>query len=304
MYVLAGRVAEVMGGASWEELLHQRIFQPLQMTDSRVIGYDVEVDATTSPCLMFSSGTNCIHPCEPAGAIASSADDMAKWLSWHLRGGVTSDGNIIINGTTLADMYKPHVILSAETLNTHYVFKPQFPHTYLTFGYGYAWTTSSYKGYSVVGHGGKIHSYASYLHLLRDLDLGIFISNNGPGQTPPNDEVIVHGCIKNPKDFLGVYRNRLFGDIVITQNQSSEMFVEYGHIKGKLHKTNDRHVLMMEFYGSLEFLSDLGMRYLNMTFTKADESGKYHELLLRYPTPLPPDTSIYSRIADCFVVSA
>lgn len=199
----------------------------------------------------------------------------------------------------------------------------------------------------MVGHGGKIHSYASYLHLLRDLDLGIFISNNGPGnqnawftlyeiffyivdlllqempwvntanacqypapwlkitgQTPPNDAVIVHGCIKNPKDFLGVYRNRLFGDIVITQNQSSEMFVEYGHIKGKLHKTNDRHVLMMEFYGSLEFLSDLGMRYLNMTFTKADESGKYHELLLRYPTPLPPDTSIYSRIADCFVVSA
>lgn len=71
---------------------------------------------------------------------------MAKWLSWHLRGGVTSDGNIIINGTTLADMYKPHVILSVETLNTHYVLKPQFPHTYLTFGYGYAWTTSSYKG--------------------------------------------------------------------------------------------------------------------------------------------------------------
>ncbi|PVD35055.1 hypothetical protein C0Q70_06336 [Pomacea canaliculata] len=45
MYALAGRVGEVMGGASWEELLHQRIFQPLQMTDSRVIGYNVEVDA-------------------------------------------------------------------------------------------------------------------------------------------------------------------------------------------------------------------------------------------------------------------
>lgn len=43
MYALAGRVAEVMGKASWEELLQTRIYQPLQMTDSRVLGHDVQV---------------------------------------------------------------------------------------------------------------------------------------------------------------------------------------------------------------------------------------------------------------------
>lgn len=45
MYTLAGYVAEVLGKASWEDLVLKRIFQPLGMSDSRIIGKTINVNA-------------------------------------------------------------------------------------------------------------------------------------------------------------------------------------------------------------------------------------------------------------------
>ncbi|PVD35053.1 hypothetical protein C0Q70_06334 [Pomacea canaliculata] len=349
MYGLAGRVAEVMGGASWEELLHQRIFQPLQMNDSRVIGYDVEVDVDNfalpyvyvrNELVLSDPVIYHIHPDEPAGAIASSADDMAKWLSWHLHGGVTSDGDVILNKTTLQDMYTPRIILSPQKLTSDAMLKPQFPVTYQDFGYGYAWVTSSYRGYPIVWHSGGINSYITYLSMLRDLDLGIFMTTNGykssdvkytleeilyyitdlflgeepwlnttnacqfpqpwvntTGQTPSNDTNIVPGNIENPQDFAGQYENRLFGNIVVAQNGSNELLVTYGRITGKLYKTKDRNVLVMEIYGLLEFLTHPGdsLQYYNLTFTRGDQNVKYQQLLFSAATQGPTETLVYSR---------
>ncbi|PVD35054.1 hypothetical protein C0Q70_06335 [Pomacea canaliculata] len=350
MYGLAGRVAEVMGGASWEELLHQRIFQPLQMNDSRVIGYDVEVDADNfafpyvhvrNEVVLSDPVIYHIHPDEPAGAIASSADDMAKWLSWHLHGGVTSDGDFLLNKTTLQDMYTPRIILSPQILAARAMMKPpQFPVSYQDFGYGYAWFTSSYRGYPMVWHSGVINSYITHLSMLRDLDLGIFMTTNGhkgsdvmytleeifyyitdlflgeepwlnttnacqfpqpwvntTGQTPSNDTNIVPGNIENPQDFVGQYENRLFGNIVVAQNGSNELLVTYGRITGKLHKTKDRNVLMMEMYGLLEFITHPGdsLQYYNLTFTRGDQNVKYQQLLFSAATQGPTETLVYSR---------
>ncbi|XP_025085225.1 uncharacterized protein LOC112558780 [Pomacea canaliculata] len=339
MYALAGRVAEVMGGASWEELLHQRIFYPLQMNDSRVTGYNVEVDADNF-ALPYVQLRNKIvlsdpviyktHPDEPAGAIASSADDMAKWLSWHLHGGVTSDGDVLLSTTTLQDMYTPRVITSSLPLQ-----KSKYPVTYETFGYGYAWETSSYRGYPVIWHDGSFLSYNTHLSFNKDLDLGIFIASTGDkpsevtfsfqeilfyitdlflgeepwlnttnacqfpqpwvnttGQTPSNDTNIVPGDIENPQDFVGQYENRLFGNIVVAQNGSNELLVTYGRVTGKLHKTKDRNVLMMDIYGLFEFVTHPGdsVQYLNLTFTRGDQNEKYQQLLVGQT-----ETLVYSR---------
>ena len=43
MYTLAGRVAEVIGGASWEELLRTRLLQPVGMTRSTVLGPSLDM---------------------------------------------------------------------------------------------------------------------------------------------------------------------------------------------------------------------------------------------------------------------
>ena len=45
MYGLTGHVAEVMGGAPWEELLQTRLLRPLGMLDTRVLGRTVTVEA-------------------------------------------------------------------------------------------------------------------------------------------------------------------------------------------------------------------------------------------------------------------
>ena len=65
MYGLAGRVAEVMGGASWVELLQTRLFQPLGMSDSRVLGRTVTVDANNFAAPYIQTG-NDVVPSDPA----------------------------------------------------------------------------------------------------------------------------------------------------------------------------------------------------------------------------------------------
>ncbi|PVD35059.1 hypothetical protein C0Q70_06340 [Pomacea canaliculata] len=185
MYALAGRIAEVMGGSSWEELLKQRIFHPLQMNDSRIVGYNVDVDAdnfalpyvwlrnevVVSDKVIYRSA-----PAEPSIAIASSADDMAKWLSFHLQKGVTMEGEPLLVKETLEETYKLQIALPPGYWDTDYMNKPEYPEAFSSFGYGFAWDLSTYRGYRVTSHAGAYHSYKSYLALFRDVDIGIFIT--------------------------------------------------------------------------------------------------------------------------------
>ena len=65
MYGLAGRVAEVIGGASWEELLRTRLFRPLGMSDSRVLGQTVTVEAGNFARPYIQTGSDVV-PSDPA----------------------------------------------------------------------------------------------------------------------------------------------------------------------------------------------------------------------------------------------
>lgn len=190
MYTLAGRVAEVLGGASWEDLLLSRLLRPLNMTESRVFGYDTSVFANNfalpyvmvvDDVVLSEPEVYNIKPQEPAGAIASSADDMSKWLLMLVNDGRTPGGATIVNETRMREMLTLHLGIASEVAPRNFVRKPDFPVTFTTFGYGYAWLIGIYRGYQVKWHSGGVYAYVTYLVLLPDLDIGIFISTNGPG---------------------------------------------------------------------------------------------------------------------------
>ena len=83
-----------------------------------------------------------ISPGEPAGGIASSADDMAKWLYFVIHKGETTAGERQLNESYFDDMFGRHSPLTF-TLNIH---KPTYPITDDTFSYGYAWFIGHYRG--------------------------------------------------------------------------------------------------------------------------------------------------------------
>ncbi|XP_070197671.1 uncharacterized protein [Littorina saxatilis] len=190
MYGLAGRIIEVMGGASWEELLRTRLFEPLGMTDSRVLGRTVTVQASNFAKPYVQVGDDVvpsdpsiysISPQEPAGAIASSADDMAKWLLLFNNKGKTLEGDTVLNDTRMREMLTPSMGLSMSMSSRVNVWKPIFPVTFNTYGYGYGWMVGTYRGYPVTWHSGGIYAYTTYLLLLPTLDLGVYVSSSGPG---------------------------------------------------------------------------------------------------------------------------
>lgn len=191
----------------------------------------------------------------------------------------------------------------------------------------------------MVWHSGIILGYLTLLTLLPDLDIGIFISTNGPGtmntsfarsevsyyitdlllrldpwlnnanacqfpqewenvtDDPSEDSVLVHGELKGLQNFVGQYGNVLFGDITVTKNGSNELLVNYGRVTGKLHKTKEDHVLMMDILGVLEFVTHVGndVLYINTTFAKADESGQYQEILVSSPSMTDSIIMVFKR---------
>ncbi len=93
MYLAAGQVAERVTGESWDEVIRDRIFEPLGMVSSNtsirslegqpnVATPHDEIDDTVRTIPYFNLDVGA-----PAGSINSNVLDMAQWLRFQLAGG-------------------------------------------------------------------------------------------------------------------------------------------------------------------------------------------------------------------------
>ncbi|XP_067661435.1 uncharacterized protein [Haliotis asinina] len=322
-YALLGPIVEVLSGESYEATLEKRIFKPLGMNQSRVLGktitanaaemakpyFDVENELTLTDSSVYD-----VHPSEAAGAIASSAEDMAKWMHFLLRKGVTEDNVTLVKSTTLAEAFKSHRSYNRP----HPITKPKYPVVDLYYGYGYAWLLSTYKGYRKIMHSGGLFSYITYLTLLPDLDFGIFTSANGPGtrdegnaqkaiayyisdiligdqpwlnsstgctfpmpwedvsESSQNNSDITNTEVECLDCYIGRYGNYMFGDLDVVQSSESSLELHYGRLWGSLNTTADKSTFKVDFFGSFRFLSRPGNEtFLAKVIFRGLNEGKY-----------------------------
>ena len=182
----------------------------------------------------------------------------------------------------------------------------------------------------------------SILALFHDLDLGVFIATNGPGNDkaqqaytqifyyvtdlvlgatpwlaadkacdfpqpwvnatadalkPPSGAdhrpvVIGDSGWSHPEMYTGSYGNRLVGDVVISEEQGHRLNVVFNKLTGRLHRTSDENVLMMEAEGVRHFLSVAGVNetvYIKCVFFQPPTGGRYLELQMT----LPGDTDVW-----------
>jgi CubicO group peptidase (beta-lactamase class C family) len=173
MYFTAGLALEQMTGKSWEDLVRERILNPLNMTHTN---FSVEETQKTknfaSPYIEKNDMLKKIpfrnlSLIGPAGCINSNVDDMTHWIQMQLAGGIY-ENQALINATTLQELHAPQVIVpgAPETKET------------LLYAYGIGWGILSYRGHYFVSHDGVSDGFTSVVGLLPGENIGIIVLAN------------------------------------------------------------------------------------------------------------------------------
>lgn len=186
-YGLAGLIIEAVSGHSWDEFISERIFKPLQMSNS-LSGYDrltdrqkfasphAVLDETYPSSIRFLGNPAVIEQYkiahEPAGSVHSSAHDLAQWLKVLLH-----DGAPLLQKHTFDELSTPQIVMQ-DVFNSELV-----PLAYLQpatqfWTYGLGWWVMDYYGEKVLMHGGQMPGYNSVIAFLPQRKIGFAVMVN------------------------------------------------------------------------------------------------------------------------------
>ncbi|KAK2160394.1 hypothetical protein LSH36_134g03016 [Paralvinella palmiformis] len=187
MFMLAGYVAEVLENEEWEHLNAEMLFKPLGMT-STIYVRDINEETDMAEAYTLSEGRltkinrTTLHQVDvagPAGAIVSTATDMIHWLQFNLRGGRAPSGESLIAASRLKETYSEQMA-APSPMSDRDLKRPKYPISDIHAAYDLGWMTNYYRGYKRVWHSGGITTYKTMVWLYPDVDVGIFLSTNGP----------------------------------------------------------------------------------------------------------------------------
>jgi CubicO group peptidase (beta-lactamase class C family) len=187
LYMAAGELIEEVSGETWEQFVRDNIFRRLGMNHST----DSTADRLANPNHARGHarlngpirGTGDLVPLDPssdvsrnsapAGGLAISANDMAKWLNVQLAHGRLADGTRLFSEEQSQEMWKPVVLQpigpsSAEMTPLQPMFR----------AYALGWDVQDYRGAKLIWHGGAVFGSLTSVALLPDRNIGIFISIN------------------------------------------------------------------------------------------------------------------------------
>jgi CubicO group peptidase (beta-lactamase class C family) len=172
-YGVAGQVVEVLSGTRWEDYLRTRLLTPLGMDRSKLSVDDMLADPDHAAAYERRQGVIVPVPqrpvtaLAPAGAVNSSAADMARWLLAQLSGGQV-DGQAVMSAGTLARQHTPHMALPEDRT---------FPQS-TRHAYGLGWLIGYYRGHRLSEHGGGIDGFQTECMLLPDDGIGVAVMAN------------------------------------------------------------------------------------------------------------------------------
>lgn len=170
--------SRALGAESFEQAVHEELFEPLNMTRSDFFSGVVSADSNTAfphlsrsdqvvsfDTIYYSNGF------APSGAVVTSIDDLANWLEMHVRDGVFRDRRILT--TEVIDEFGTRTILEDPT------FAEMAPISEISgFSYGIVWGIYPYQGYQVMEKGGARGGFRSVVVLVPEADLAIGVLTN------------------------------------------------------------------------------------------------------------------------------
>ena len=185
MFLTAGHLVGVLSHSTWEEFTRKRIFEPLGMTNS---SFSIE-DMKKAPDHSLPYGEKKdkveeipyrnIDAIGPAGSINSSVVDMANWVILNLNKGKFG-GKPVVSEAAIAQIQTPQMVVQDPI----FLLLSNFPETYYP-SYGLGWFITSYRGHTVLHHGGNIDGFSAMVSFLPRDNMGLVILTNLNGTFLP-----------------------------------------------------------------------------------------------------------------------
>ena len=167
MYTAAGEAVARAERSTWDKLIATRIFKPLGMNNSdtsaaamqKARDYSIGYDYNPSTKVTRRLPQREITAAAPAGAINSSARDMAQWLRLMLNKG-TFNGKRLVSEKGFDELIRKQMNIGGNV------------------DYGLGWFLREWNGHKVVEHGGNIDGFNSQVALMPDQKLGFVLLTN------------------------------------------------------------------------------------------------------------------------------
>jgi CubicO group peptidase (beta-lactamase class C family) len=165
---LAGYIVERVSGQPFNDYVAENIFKPLGMSRATFVQ---PLPAELKPLMSngYNEGSGKAKPFEmieeaPAGALATTATDLSRFMIAHLQNG----------------KFENTQILRPETVNQMH--SRQFGLSPALNGMCLGFYEESRNGHHIIGHGGDTVYFHSDLHLMVDNGIGFFVSYNSAGK--------------------------------------------------------------------------------------------------------------------------
>src|ERR1043165_668004 len=167
MFSAAGEAVASAENSTWDELVRRRIFQPLGMKSTNTslaelkasrdfaTGYLSQDEKVSDRRLPFRDVSNVAS----AGAINSSARDMAQWLRLLLHNG-SFEGHRLISEASFKELLTPQIQMDVNVQ------------------YGLGWALFNWHGYDLVSHDGGVDGFHFVVEFMPEHQLGYVLLAN------------------------------------------------------------------------------------------------------------------------------
>ena len=187
LYMVAGQLIEEVSGETWEKFVHDHVLKPagmLHSTTEDTVRFTIPDRAYPHARLdgpFRGLGTQSVlderdalgRTAAPAGGMAVSANDMARWIQIQLGHGKLPEGNgRLFSEAASAEMWKPTVILPSGRLPGPDAPEPGFN------TYALGWDVTEYRGTRIVTHDGAVFGFGATVVMIPSKNIGFFITVN------------------------------------------------------------------------------------------------------------------------------
>jgi len=177
MYAAVGYMIELQSGKTWEDFVRERIFGPLNMTNTFFsiadmlkqpepgVPFTEKRDSFELYQIPYYEDIGGVAPC---GAIITSIEDLSHWLIALMNGG-RYEGRQVVPADVVKATLEPAIALpntEAEALGYWEV---------LNAAYGMGRETASYRGRLLAYHGGDLPGFHSQISYMPKEGIGVIV---------------------------------------------------------------------------------------------------------------------------------
>ncbi|BFZ13071.1 hypothetical protein BsWGS_16109 [Bradybaena similaris] len=188
LFSLVEKVLHVLGNDTWQNLITDHIFKPLNMMSTTFLGPDVYrnpdfvkgvVQHNNKPNDMDADSYSGLELVAPAASVCTSAADMVKWLTFLLKGGKTEHNQVIVEKAALEATYTAIQSRGTDADPAVPSYNMSILLHYSRDSNAIGWINGFYTDLPFVSQDGSIPGYQSLATIVPSKNLAVYVAFSG-----------------------------------------------------------------------------------------------------------------------------